>query len=164
MKVSNSEEYGLRCLLQLAGNGERKILTAADIGRAEGLSLPYVAKLLNILKHASLVESVRGVHGGYRLSRSPGEISLADVAMVFNENGFFHSHFCEGFTGQGAECVHYKDSCSIRSVWSVVGEQIQKVFRNITLLDLAVKQEPLMAAQMREKFSKQPTTAALFDK
>ena len=49
MKLTAQEEYGLRCLLRVAEAGEGESLTIPEIGRAEALSIAYVAKLMRIL-------------------------------------------------------------------------------------------------------------------
>ena len=70
MKLSAQEEYGLRCLLYMARSGETKSHSIPEISRAEGLSVPNVAKLMRILRLGGLVASVRGQAGGYTLSRA----------------------------------------------------------------------------------------------
>ena len=50
MKLSATEEYGLRCLLQLAKCGDGRSLTIPEISRAEGLSVPNAAKLMRVLR------------------------------------------------------------------------------------------------------------------
>ena len=67
MKVSALEEYGIRCMVLLARQ-EGGSLTLPEISEAEGLSISYAGKLLNILKKAGLVKSVRGRLGGYALT------------------------------------------------------------------------------------------------
>ncbi|HEX6184752.1 MAG TPA: Rrf2 family transcriptional regulator, partial [Pyrinomonadaceae bacterium] len=69
MKVSAQEEYGLRCLLQLAQWGEGEYLTLGQIAEREGISSANAGKLLWILSKANLVSSIRGTKGGYRLAR-----------------------------------------------------------------------------------------------
>ena len=76
MKISAQEEYGLRCLLQLARAEEGQSVSITEIAAAEGLSAPYVAKLLAILRQQGLIESERGRTGGYRLTAPAGEIRL----------------------------------------------------------------------------------------
>src|SRR3989454_12406281 len=71
MKLSAQEEYGLRCLLRLASAGEGGTLTIPEIGRAEALSIAYVAKLMRILRQGKFVKSVRGQTGGYKPARNP---------------------------------------------------------------------------------------------
>src|SRR5262249_40415094 len=64
MKITAQEEYGLRCLLRLAKAAEGQSLTLPEVATAEGLSVPYAAKLLSVLRHAGLIESVRRRSGG----------------------------------------------------------------------------------------------------
>src|SRR3989442_8975956 len=73
MKVSAQEEYGLRCILQIARHqrsGRANPLTLAEITREEGLTVPHVAKLIRTLRKAGLVKSVLGRTGGYSLSQT----------------------------------------------------------------------------------------------
>ena len=60
MKISAQEEYGLRCLLQLASLGEGEFLTLAQMAEREGISVANAGKLLWILNKAGLVNSIRG--------------------------------------------------------------------------------------------------------
>ena len=71
MKLSSQEEYGLRCLLQLARHGDEASLTIAEMSQREGISSPNVAKIMRILRRAGLVASTRGKAGGYTLARPP---------------------------------------------------------------------------------------------
>ena len=71
MKLSSSEEYGLRCLLQLARQTPGSSLTIPEISQAEGITHHNVAKLLRILRQGGLVESARGQQGGYALAKPP---------------------------------------------------------------------------------------------
>ena len=86
MKITAQEEYGLRCLLRLARvEADQPPLTIPEIAAAEGLSAPYVAKLLSVLRQAGLIESVRGRDGGYRLARPPAEVRLGAVLLALGE-------------------------------------------------------------------------------
>ena len=73
MKITAQEEYGLRCLLRLA-QSESGSLTLPEVAAAEGLSVAYVAKLMAVLRHAGILDSVRGRSGGYTLARPADEI------------------------------------------------------------------------------------------
>src|SRR5215207_3929734 len=85
MKVSAQEEYGLRCLLQLAQLGEGEYLSLAQIAEREGISAANAGKLLWILSKANLVSSIRGTKGGYRLARPSSEIHLSEIIKVLDE-------------------------------------------------------------------------------
>ena len=67
MKITSQEEYGLRCLLHVARAGQDGSMTILEIASAEGLSVPYVAKLLSVLRHSGLIDSERGRSGAEAL-------------------------------------------------------------------------------------------------
>src|SRR5581483_9250551 len=85
MKITAQEEYGLRCLLRLARAAEGQSLTIPEIAAVEGMSGPYVAKLLAVLRQKGLIESVRGRAGGYRLARPPSEIAIGSLLLVLGD-------------------------------------------------------------------------------
>src|SRR5215470_17874273 len=70
MRLTAQEEYGLRCLLQVA-RGQDTAVTTPEIAEREGLSEAHVHKLMRLLRRAGLVRSVRGRKGGYQPAR-PG--------------------------------------------------------------------------------------------
>jgi len=86
MKISAQEEYGLRCLLQLArAEVEDESLTLSQLAGREGISVANAGKLMWILNKAGLVQSQRGTKGGYRLARPASTIHLNEVIRVLDE-------------------------------------------------------------------------------
>ena len=134
MKLSAQEEYGLRCLLRVASAHEGKSLTIPEIGRAEALSIAYVAKLMRILRQRKFVKSVRGQTGGYTLARSPENIPVGEVVAALGGR-LFEPGFCDQFSGLKQMCTHSVD-CSIRSLWRAVQSAVDSVLAGITLRDL----------------------------
>lgn len=138
MKISAQEEYGLRCLLRLARNPGEHALTIPEIAAAEGLSGPYVAKLLSVLRQAGLIDSVRGRTGGYRLSKPPAEIRLGAVLLVLGEPLFDEPNYCERHKGTETDtgiCVHH-GGCSLRGLWLTLEQWMRRALDQITLADL----------------------------
>jgi Rrf2 family protein len=87
MKISAHEEYGLRCLVQLArAEADRESLTLNQIAGREGLSVANAGKLMWILVKAGLVQSQRGANGGYTLARPAAEIRLSEVIRILDED------------------------------------------------------------------------------
>lgn len=134
MKLSAQEEYGLRCLLHMAGKGPGASLSIPEISRAEGLSIPNVAKLMRIMRIGGFVTSVRGQAGGYTLTRPPDEISVGSVLELLGGR-LFGSAFCDRHSGLLESCVHSQD-CAIRSVWKVLQQAVEGVLKNMTLQDM----------------------------
>ncbi len=134
MKFSTQEEYGLRCLLQVAHHGANESLTIPEIAQAEGLTIPHVAKLMRLLRRGGFVKSVRGQAGGYQLSRSADQINVGEVLAVLGGR-LFEANFCALHAGVMKLCTHTVD-CSIRSLWSTVQLVVDQTLGKVTLADL----------------------------
>ena len=134
MKVSAQEEYGLRCLLQLArAETIGESLTLAQLARLEGISAANAGKLMWILSKAGLVQSTRGIKGGYSLSLPASEIRLNQVIRVL-EGEPAESH-CKSYAGVLDACVHTGD-CGIRPVIVGLHEIVENALSQITLAQL----------------------------
>jgi Rrf2 family protein len=140
MKLSAQEEYGLRCLLRVASASPESV-TIPAIAKAEALSVPYVGKLMSVLREYRFVESVRGQAGGYVLGRLPEEIAIADVLASLGGR-LFEPGFCDEFAGLDKLCTHSID-CSIRSLWRSVQNAVDRVLAGITLKDLLRKESEM---------------------
>jgi len=134
MQLLAQEEYGLRCLLQVARHAGPDPLTIPEIAAAEGLSPEYAAKLLRALRQAELVASTRGAGGGYRLARPAGEITAWQVVQALG-GSLFPREFCDSHPGQRHDCVH-TSGCSIRGLWTSVESAIRTVLEGVTIADL----------------------------
>lgn len=134
MKISAHEEYGLRCLVQLAHAQTSELsLTLNQIAEREGLSVANAAKLMGILVKAGLVQSQRGANGGYTLARPASEIRLNEVIRVLDEDTV--DRFCQTHTGVLDACIHTSD-CGIRPVIVGLHEIVQSALSEITLAQL----------------------------
>lgn len=151
MRITAQEEYGVRCILQLAKRTGGGPSTAHDIANAEGLSVPYVNKLLNVLKRAGLVESVRGVGGGFQLTRPAEQITLADVLEAL-DGVLFNLEFCDKFSGLEHACVHQNGLCGIRSVWTGITERVAVVLKQTTLAEIARDQAAALSEAVTRRF------------
>jgi Rrf2 family protein len=137
MKITAQEEYGLRCLLRLARAGDGESLTIPEIAAAEGLSIPYVAKLLSVLRRDGLIESERGRSGGYRLTAAPADIGLGSLLLSLGEPLFDDPGYCERHAGteEAGPCVHRTD-CTLRGLWRTLENWLRHALNRITLADL----------------------------
>src|SRR5262245_34478561 len=135
MKISAQEEYGLRCLLQLARASEPS-LSISEIASREGLSQPYVAKLLAVLRQGGFVDSARGRAGGYRLARPANQIGLGALLDSLGEPLFDQPTYCEKHSGTETNaCVHL-GGCSLRALWQTLETWMRTTLDRITLADL----------------------------
>ena len=141
MKLSAQEEYGLRCLVRMGRRGYGATLTIPEISKTEGLSVPYVGKLMRILRRGDLVKSVRGQAGGYTLARPPELINIGEALAILGGR-FFEGDFCEDHAGGAQVCTHSID-CSIRSLWRTVQLVVDQVLSKTTLQDLLCSEKQM---------------------
>ncbi len=137
MKVSAQEEYGLRCMLQIArrqSGGHEEPLTLAEIGRDEGLTIPHVAKLVRSLRTAGLVRSALGRRGGYTLARGADSISVAEILHALGGR-LYDPEYCDRHAGDLEICIHTGD-CTIRSLWGVLETLLEDVLSKTMLSEM----------------------------
>lgn len=130
MKLSTRTRYGVRAIIELAGNQDGGPTQIKVIAHKQDISVKYLEQLMAVLKSAGFVSSVRGAKGGYILAKSANQIKLSDVfnalegpvttvECVENEN------YCE----KVADCV-------ARQLWAEVQQAIMGVLQSVTLQDL----------------------------
>jgi len=133
MKISAQEEYGLRCLVQLANLTAGESLTLPQIAEREGISTANAGKLMWLLNKAGFVNSTRGTKGGYFLARPAEDIRLSEIIRVLDQD-VLNKH-CESYTGILDSCVHNGD-CGIRPVIVGLHEIVANALSQITLAQL----------------------------
>ncbi len=133
MKISAQEEYGLRCLVQLATLEDEESLTLPQIAGREGISTANAGKLLWLLNKAGFVQSTRGTKGGYTLARPADMIYLSEVIKILDADEI--GNHCESYTGVLDSCVH-KGDCGIRPVIVGLHEIVQEALSQISLAHL----------------------------
>ncbi|MGI9306913.1 MAG: RrF2 family transcriptional regulator [Gammaproteobacteria bacterium] len=146
VKITAQEEYGLRCLLQLARHEDAdRPVTVREVAQKEGLSTAYAEKLLYQLSKADLVESIRGVRGGFRLKKRAADVTVGDAVRALG-SFLTHAAICQRYTGDESSCVHNKNG-GLRPVWSTVNYHVQKLLDNMPLA-LLLQDEKEARSQM----------------
>ncbi|HVU15974.1 MAG TPA: Rrf2 family transcriptional regulator [Candidatus Didemnitutus sp.] len=86
MKLSKRGEYALRTLINLgiAAKVERPLQRVTVLAHAEDLPVKFLEQVMQQLREAGIVESVRGKHGGYRLARSADKITVGSVVRLID--------------------------------------------------------------------------------
>ena len=130
MKLSTKGRYAARLMLDLAANYDKGSIYLKDIARRQEISEKYLGHLTPLLKTAGLINSSRGAHGGYTLSRPPQEISLREVVLAVEGNLTL------------TECVatpkicHRVKVCVTRDIWSRLSEKMLELLESTTLQDM----------------------------
>jgi Rrf2 family cysteine metabolism transcriptional repressor len=136
MKVSSRVHYGLRAMTELArAYGDVHLLSISEIARNEDLPLAYLEQLVGELRRAGLVEGTRGVRGGYRLSKTPKDITVGDVYRVLEGEvapvECTAEHYLPGSCARETHCLS-------RNIWERVQLAILQVLDSTTLDDLLI--------------------------
>ena len=84
MRISKRGLYALEALTMLAGKRAGAPIKIHEIAEMEGIPQKFLELILLNLKNARLVESVRGVNGGYRLKRPPSRIFLGEIIRIID--------------------------------------------------------------------------------
>ncbi len=140
MRVSTRGEYGMRAMVALAHHYGSGPLSIADIARQSNVPPAYLEQLIAPLRRAGIVDSKRGAHGGYVLSRAPEEIKVGDVFRVME--GPIAPMECVSEEESDQTCPLI-DGCETRPVWLKLRDSIVDAIDSQTLADLvAAPQTP----------------------
>src|SRR2546423_11700232 len=137
MKLSLRGEYALRALLVLGLNYKQSVVRIQTNSDQQKIPKRFLEQILNDLKSAGLVESRRGVAGGYRLARRPEEIPLA--AVVRHIEGALAPVSCvsERFY-EKCSCPD-ESRCAIREVMKEARDAVVAIMERLTLADLCAR-------------------------
>jgi len=135
MRVSAKVDYALRACAELAAAGDGPV-KGDRIAQAQQIPLKFLENILLDLKHAGLVQSQRGAEGGYWLSASPEEISLAEVIRAVEGP-------IANVRGVRPEQVEYAGNAApLRDVWIAMRANLRAVLEVVTLADVAAGRLP----------------------
>ncbi len=135
LRVSRLTDYAATVMTCMAAH-EDDVLNAVQIAQATRLELPTVSKLLKSLSRAALVESFRGVNGGYRLARAASDISLAEIVVALE--GPIAVTECSLGVGQCAR----ESSCGVRGSWQQISTILDDALRAVSLADMHKRSAP----------------------
>jgi Rrf2 family protein len=138
VRISAKSDYAVRAMAELAvaygANGPA--LKAEQIADAQEIPLNFLLGILRELRNAHLVRSVRGRDGGYRLSRPPAEIALADVIRAVDGP-------LANVRDLSLSQLSYPGAAeSLREVWMAVRGSLREVLENVSVADLATGKLP----------------------
>ena len=131
MKISTKGRYALRLMLDIAAHDSGEPVRIKEIASRQEISAKYLEQIVAILSKAGYVKSIRGPHGGYRLTRKPEEYSLGDILRL-TEGSLAPVECLEGETNQ---CPRAGD-CITLLFWKKLDKAIREVTEGYTLEDL----------------------------
>ncbi|MFC4351607.1 SUF system Fe-S cluster assembly regulator [Fodinicurvata halophila] len=129
-RLNRLTDYAVVVLAQMARNRDT-VRTAPHIAEETGVPVPTVAKVLNALARDGLIVSQRGAAGGYRLGRSPEEITVAEIIEALE--GPIALTAC--VDGQVGHCES-ESMCPMRGNWDQVNGAIRTALNGVRLSDM----------------------------
>ena len=145
MKLSLRGEYTLRALVVLGRSYLQPVVRIQTISEQQNIPKRFLEQILNELKSAGVVESKRGIDGGYRLSKSPDKVTLAEVIRHIEGALAPVSCVSERFY-EKCSCPN-EAKCGIRSVMKEVRDAIVKILETFTVADLCERAQNLEGHQ-----------------
>ena len=132
MKLTSKGRYAVMAMADLAKNEDSKPVSLKEISLRQGISVLYLEQLFLKLKQNSLVNSIRGPHGGYILSKSSDQIKLSNIISAVNEE--IKTIKCNKNQKKG--CNGKSIKCITHDLWDELGEHINLFFENKNLDDV----------------------------
>lgn len=136
LRMTKQADYGIVMLSYMANDTARRY-AAPDLAAEVQLPLPTVSKILKILSRSGILDSHRGVKGGYSLASAPEELSVARLISVLD--GPIAITECVDDTP--GTCSQ-EAICEIRGNWQRINAAVRGALEAITLADLAVPTSP----------------------
>lgn len=138
MQVTRAGEYGIIGLLYLARQPAERPVMVDSISEAEGIPKSFLAKIFQSLVKGGLVQSVRGAHGGFKLARPPGEITVLQVLNCV-ETGFALQK-CVTANPECALVERHPGNCALCGIFGEAQNRVNEVLSGTTLADLLTRQ------------------------
>src|SRR3954449_8727422 len=118
LHFSTRGEYGVRMMVELARHHGAGPVSLAEMADHENLPRPYLEQLVVSLREAGLVHSTRGAHGGYQLSRAPGDIRMGEVLRALE--GPIAPMVCASEDPAHAGVCERTGYCTVNHLWLTV--------------------------------------------
>ena len=130
LRLSKMTDYGVLLMSELAKSGDAT-QRAPDLAEATFIPQPTVRKIMTTLIQNNLVESVRGINGGYKLQRTPQDINVRE--LIRSLEGDIALTGCEEAGNKACEQAHV---CGTRTNWLKINQAVCDALQNISLKDM----------------------------
>ncbi len=129
LKITRKVEYALIALSQMQMKGDDSLTSVKEISRQNDIPYELLAKTMQLLARAEIVEAVKGPHGGYRIIKDPTDIKMTTFfEIIEGPIGFMDCYF-----DSNCDQIH---TCSIRTPIQRINDSIRDMFNNISLNDI----------------------------
>jgi Rrf2 family transcriptional regulator, cysteine metabolism repressor len=127
--ITTKSPYAVRALAELARRGGATPVPIGEIARTRGIPVQFLEGLFATLRRAGILQSQRGVKGGYTFARPPAEITVLEVVELL-----------EGELGA--------DATANGAVWTEAVEAVRSVLSGTTIADISEREAQAAGAPM----------------
>ncbi len=131
MNITSKSRYAIKIMLDMAFHSQVKQIHRRDIAKRQGVPPDYLDQIINRLRHAGLVKSIRGRGGGYTLATTPDQIDVFQIFSAVEDNVFPVE--C---VGPEVECP-FPSSCISYQGWQSIFISVKNALSAIKLSTLA---------------------------
>ena len=136
MIVSTKGRYALRVMIDLAEHQAERYVPLKEVAARQDISEKYLENILKVLVQNGFLEGLRGKGGGYRLTRSPDQYTVAEILLL--TEGSLAPMSC---LTTGAPACERMANCRTYTMWKGLNDLIADYFGKITLADLAAPEQ-----------------------
>lgn len=136
MIVSTKGRYALRVMIDLAEHQAERYVPLKEVAARQEISEKYLENILKVLVQNGFLEGLRGKGGGYRLTRSPDQYTVAEILLL--TEGSLAPVSC---LSPGAPVCERMANCRTYNMWKGLNDLIANYFGNITIADLAAPEQ-----------------------
>lgn len=148
MFITQTAEYGLRAMAQLALSRSPDLIKAEILAGETGIPRHYISKIMRRLVEHDLIVAQKGHGGGFRLARAPGRIRYIDILGALGyEPGSEHCVF--GWPECGND-----NPCPLHDSWTSMNDAFQRWLYETTLAEVDKGGDPLLSAPLRPAAAK----------
>lgn len=130
LKISKKVEYGILAVQYISVYGD-DVVSVKEISTKLNLSNEFLSKIMQTLKKKSIIQSVQGINGGYKLTPRDTELNVMDIILAFDEKIAL------------VDCIHKdfvycskEENCPIKNPMQILQDKIENIFLTTTISEL----------------------------
>ncbi|MDX1460873.1 MAG: SUF system Fe-S cluster assembly regulator [Xanthomonadales bacterium] len=135
LRISKLSDYAIMVMVALCDR-PGTVASAQSLAERTHLELPTVSKVLKLLGRAGLVDSFRGVNGGYRVDREAAEVSVAEIITAIE--GPIAMTECSIEDG----LCSVEHLCSLRENWQRISDAVARAIGDVSLAEMTRPRPP----------------------
>ena len=141
MNITAKSKYAVRALVELARRSSGIPVPLLSLAEARGISPQFLEQLFSTLRRAGILQSQRGVYGGFSFNRPPEQITVLDVVEALD--GPIEPAVCTT-----SEACERRPVCSVSDVWMQAKLAVEQVLTGVSIKELADREAALQGSSM----------------